>query len=38
MRVPDAPLHGKKTMIRRAGLDDADILVAWHADPEIASY
>jgi aminoglycoside 6'-N-acetyltransferase len=37
MRAPDEPLHGVLTTIRRA-TDDADLLVAWHADPEVARY
>jgi aminoglycoside 6'-N-acetyltransferase len=38
MRVPDAPLHGVFTEIRAATPDDVDLLVGWHADPEVARY
>jgi aminoglycoside 6'-N-acetyltransferase len=38
MRLPDAPLVGKAIVIRRAGIDDADLLVEWHADPDVAAY
>ena len=38
MRVPEAPLHGDLTVIRPATADDVDLLVCWHADPEVAGY
>jgi aminoglycoside 6'-N-acetyltransferase len=38
VRVPDAPLHGEITVIRAATEDDVDLLIAWHADPEVARY
>jgi aminoglycoside 6'-N-acetyltransferase len=38
MRRPDAPLRGTTTVVRRAGVRDAELLVAWHADPEVARY
>ena len=31
-------LHGQLTSVRPATADDADLLVAWHADPEVARY
>lgn len=37
-RVPGAPLHGASTVVRVATPDDVDILVQWHADPDIAKY
>jgi aminoglycoside 6'-N-acetyltransferase len=33
-----ARLHGRLTAIRPATLDDIDLLVAWHGDPEVARY
>jgi aminoglycoside 6'-N-acetyltransferase len=38
MRVPDSPLHGEFTVVRAATADDADLLIGWHADPEVARY
>jgi hypothetical protein len=38
MRVPDAPLDGAFTTIRSAAQDDVDLLVTWHADPDVARY
>jgi hypothetical protein len=38
MRAPDGPLHGVLTTVRRARADDADLLVKWHADPDVAHY
>lgn len=38
MRVPDAPLDGAVTTVRSAVADDVDLLVAWHADPDVARY
>jgi len=31
-------VYGKRTVVRRATEADADRLVAWHADPEVARY
>jgi len=31
-------LHGLLTVVRTATADDADLLVAWHADPEVARF
>jgi aminoglycoside 6'-N-acetyltransferase len=31
-------VHGERTTLRPAGAADADLLVAWHADPEVARY
>jgi aminoglycoside 6'-N-acetyltransferase len=31
-------LHGQLTEIRPATEDDADLLVAWHSDPEVSRY
>jgi aminoglycoside 6'-N-acetyltransferase len=33
-----APLHGEKAVLRLATTDDADLLVEWHADPDVARY
>jgi aminoglycoside 6'-N-acetyltransferase len=38
MRTPGSRLVGEATVIRQAGIEDADLLVAWHADPDIAAY
>ncbi len=38
MRVPDSPLHGEFTVVRPATADDVDLLVDWHADPDVARY
>jgi aminoglycoside 6'-N-acetyltransferase len=38
MRVPNSPLHGDITVVRRATDADAELLARWHADPEIARY
>ena len=32
------PLRGRLTVVRPATDDDADLLVAWHADPEVSRY
>jgi aminoglycoside 6'-N-acetyltransferase len=32
------PLHGRLTVVRPATDDDADLLVTWHADPEVSRY
>jgi aminoglycoside 6'-N-acetyltransferase len=31
-------LHGRLTEVRPATDDDADLLVAWHADPDVSRY
>jgi aminoglycoside 6'-N-acetyltransferase len=31
-------LHGRLTDVRPVAEDDADLLVAWHADPEVSRY
>jgi Acetyltransferase (GNAT) domain len=31
-------LHGRLTDVRSATNADADLLVAWHADPEVSRY
>ena len=31
-------LHGQLTDVRPAAEDDADMLVAWHADPDVSRY
>ena len=31
-------LHGRLTQVRAASEDDADLLVEWHADPDVSSY
>jgi aminoglycoside 6'-N-acetyltransferase len=38
MRRPVEPVRGKSTVIRRATLDDAEMLVRWHAEPEVARF
>lgn len=38
MRIPDRPLTGNLTTVRPATDEDADMLVGWHADPEVARY
>ena len=38
MHKPDAPVQGERTEVRPAVVDDADMLVAWHADPEVAEF
>ena len=38
MRIPDAPVQGVRTVVRPATLRDADMLIAWHADPDVASF
>jgi aminoglycoside 6'-N-acetyltransferase len=37
-RAPSVPVRGETTAVRRASAADADRLVAWHADPEVARY
>jgi aminoglycoside 6'-N-acetyltransferase len=38
MRVPSNPLRGELTSVRPATDADAELLVRWHADPEVARY
>lgn len=38
MRVPPSPVVGDATVVRRATERDADLLVGWHADPDVARY
>ena len=38
MRVPKSPLEGELTALRRATSEDAELLVAWHADPEVSRF
>lgn len=38
MRVPSIPLQGRLTVVRAATEADVDLLVAWHADPEVARF
>ena len=33
-----APIRGSLTAVRPAGDADVDMLVAWHADPEVARF
>jgi aminoglycoside 6'-N-acetyltransferase len=37
-RRPDTPLRGERVVVRLAGEEDVDLLVRWHADPEVARY
>ncbi len=37
-RVPGAPLQGRITVVRPATGADVDLLVRWHAHPEVARY
>ena len=32
------PIHGARTVVRPATEDDVELLVAWHADPDVARY
>jgi aminoglycoside 6'-N-acetyltransferase len=32
------PINGRQTVVRAANDDDADLLVAWHADPDVARF
>jgi aminoglycoside 6'-N-acetyltransferase len=34
----DVFLHGRLTTLRPAGAGDVELLVAWHADPEVSRY
>jgi aminoglycoside 6'-N-acetyltransferase len=38
MRGPDGPFRGTSTTVRRATARDADLLVAWHANPDVSRY
>jgi aminoglycoside 6'-N-acetyltransferase len=38
MRTPDVPLVGRSSIVRPATTDDADLLVAWHEDPDVSRY
>jgi aminoglycoside 6'-N-acetyltransferase len=37
-RRPIAPLSGERSVVRLATVADADLLVRWHADPEVARF
>jgi aminoglycoside 6'-N-acetyltransferase len=37
-RVPAAPLHGDHVVVRPAALDDSDMLVQWHLDPDVRRF
>jgi aminoglycoside 6'-N-acetyltransferase len=37
-RRPLAPLHGERSVVRPATVMDADLLVRWHVDPEVARF
>jgi aminoglycoside 6'-N-acetyltransferase len=36
--MPRIPLRGELTVVRPAATADADLLVHWHADPDVARY
>jgi len=36
--MPTVALRGQLTLVRPATADDADLLVRWHADPDVARY
>jgi aminoglycoside 6'-N-acetyltransferase len=38
VRVPNSPLNGELTVVRAATEADVDLLVGWHADPEVARH
>ena len=38
MRRPGVPVRGARTEVRQATPADADMLVAWHADPQVAQF
>jgi aminoglycoside 6'-N-acetyltransferase len=38
MRAPEDPVRGDAAVVRRATVSDAELLVAWHADPEVARF
>jgi aminoglycoside 6'-N-acetyltransferase len=37
-RVPAAPLRGDHVVVRAATLDDAEMLVRWHLDPDVSRF
>ena len=37
-RVPPAPLYGDRVVVRPATLDDAEMLVRWHLDPDVRRF
>jgi len=37
-RVPAAPLRGDHVVVRAATLDDAEMLVRWHLDPDVMPF
>ena len=37
-RIPSAPLHGDKVVVRPATADDAEMLVGWHLDPDVLPF
>ena len=37
-RAPREPLAGGRTVVRRVTEEDLDLLVAWHADPEVSRF
>jgi aminoglycoside 6'-N-acetyltransferase len=37
-RVARDPVAGERTVVRPASDEDADLLVAWHADPEVSRF
>jgi aminoglycoside 6'-N-acetyltransferase len=37
-RAPSEPLHGDGVVVRPATLDDANMLVQWHLDPDVMRY
>jgi aminoglycoside 6'-N-acetyltransferase len=37
-RVPPAPLHGDNVVVRPATLEDAEMLVQWHLDPDVRRF
>jgi aminoglycoside 6'-N-acetyltransferase len=37
-RVPAAPLYGDHVVVRPATLDDAQMLVQWHLDPDVMRF
>jgi len=38
IRTPATPLNGELTIVRPATSADADLLVRWHADPDVAEF
>jgi aminoglycoside 6'-N-acetyltransferase len=37
-RIPPAPLHGDHVVVRPATLDDVEMLVRWHLDPDVMRF